>query len=605
MSEQSPQVKAGFGNAAMRMLHYIELASNTLLAAWYVPLPLRAGGPRRGIMNHLQPCEHCARNIILSSNSGTGDQLLRQSPQMSGFLLTAIIMSEETVKYDAIVIGSGAAGGMAAKCLTDGGATVLVLEAGPELPATRWRDQKPSPQAFAAQKRRQPIQSQSLSYNNHNCHLFIDDIENPYSVAADENFTWIRSRLAGGRTLLWSRFALRMSADEFTSARQDGFGACWPITYDEIAPYYDRAETLLGVYGTRESLSALPDGSFLSVPTPSFLTELRRRIESRFPQRHLIPAREVAEDTGLTDSNPPSYSSIGSTLKHCNGAKLTFRSNSVVARIELDHADHASGVQFIDRETGHWRAATARAILCCASTIETVRLLLASATREFTAGLANTSGTLGHFLMDHFGGCRLVATGKLTEQPTAARARGYIPRFCNMGRERESFLRGYGLQTDFEVDHHGNVILSLGVFGEVLPYRDNFIELDAQKKDFCGLAVPKIHFRYRDNEHRMARHAQTTARELVEAMGLAPVVVHDTLLSPGTRAHEIGGARMGSCPENSVLNRWNQCWDVSNLFITDGSCFPSAGYKGPTLTIMALTARTCDHILGRLRTGQL
>jgi choline dehydrogenase-like flavoprotein len=514
-------------------------------------------------------------------------------------------MSAATVKYDAIVIGSGAAGGMAAKCLTDGGASVLVLEAGPEWPATRWREQKLTPQAFAAQKRRQPIQSQSLSYNNRNCHLFIDDIENPYSVGANDNFIWIRSRLAGGRTLLWSRFALRMSAEEFTNTEQDGFGASWPITYEEIAPYYDRAETLLGVYGTRENLPALPDGSFLSAPTPSFLTELRRRIESRFPERHLIRAREVAEDTGITDSNPPSHSSIGSTLMRCDSAKLSFRSNSVVARVELDRADHASGVLFIDRETGQWRNATARAILCCASTIETVRLLLASATREFTAGLANTSGTLGHYLMDHFAGCRLIARGKLAEQPAASRARGYIPRFCNMGRERENFLRGYGFQTDFEIDRRGSVLLSLGVFGEVLPYYENFIALDAEKQDSCGLAVPKIHFRYRDNEHLMALHSQTSARELVEAMGLAPIVIHDTLLPPGTRAHELGGARMGSNPENSVLNRWNQCWDVSNLFITDGSCFPSAGYQGPTLTIMALTARTCDHILSRLRSGQL
>lgn len=514
-------------------------------------------------------------------------------------------MYQKTVKYDAIVIGSGAAGGMAAKCLTDGGASVLVLEAGPELPATRWRDHKLSPEAFAAQKRRQPIQSQSLSYNNRNCHLFVDDSENPYSVGADGNFTWIRSRLAGGRTLLWSRFALRMSADEFTSANQDGFGACWPITYEELAPYYDRAETLLGVYGTPENLPALPDGSFLPAPTHSFLTGLRLRIESQFPQRHLIPAREVAEDTGGAESTPPSHSSIGSTLIRCNSAKLTFRSNSVVARIELDHPNHASGVLFIDRETGRWHEATARAILCCASTIETVRLLLASATREFPAGLANSSGTLGHYLMDHFGGCRLVATGKLRQQHSAARARGYIPRFCNMGRERESFLRGYGVQTDFAVDHHGITLLSLGVFGEVLPYYDNFIELDTQKSDSCGLAVPKIHFRYRDNEQLMALHAQTTARELVDAMGLLPVVVHDALLAPGTRAHELGGARMGSSPETSVLNRWNQSWDVSNLFVTDGSCFPSAGYQGPTLTIMALTARTCDHILGRLGRGQL
>jgi len=494
---------------------------------------------------------------------------------------------------------------MAAKCLTDGGASVLMLEAGPELPKPPWDGQKLSPQAFAAQKQRQPIQSQSLSYNHRNCHLFVDDIDNPYSVGADGNFNWIRSRLAGGRTLLWSRFALRMSAGEFTSAQQNAFGDCWPITYEEIAPYYDRAESLLGVHGTRENLPALPDGSFLFTRTPPYLAELRRRVQLRFPERHLIPAREVAEKVEGTDSNFPSYSSLGSTLGRCNRTKLTCRSNAVVARIELDRSDHASGVQFIDRESGHWHRASAKAILCCASTIETVRLLLASATREFPTGLANSSGMLGHFLMDHFGGCRLVATGKLKQHHIAGRARGYIPRFCNMGPKRENFLGGYGFQTDFEIDHDGNMILNLGAFGEVLPYHDNFIELDAQTSDSCGLAVPKIHFRYHDNENLMSRHAQTTARELVDAMGLVPVVVHDALLPAGTRAHELGGARMGSNPENSVLNRWNRTWDINNLYVTDGSCFPSAGYQGPTLTIMALTARTCDHILARLRAGQL
>lgn len=514
-------------------------------------------------------------------------------------------MNSEATEYDAIVIGSGAAGGVAAKCLTDGGASVLVLEAGPELPAVAGRELALSPQAFAAQKDRQPIQSQSLAYNNRNCHLFIDDIENPYSVGADTNFTWIRSRQAGGRTVLWSRFALRMSADEFTSPRQDGFAMCWPIAYEELAPYYDRVENWIGVYGTRENLPSLPDGSFLLAHTPAFLTKLRSRIESRFPGRHLVLAREVAEHTGMGASHPPSYSSIGSTFIRCNRAKLTFRPNSVVARIELDRPSHARGVLFIERETGRWHEASARAIISCASTIETVRLLLASSTQEYPVGLANSSGTLGHFLMDHFGGSRIVATGKLNAPQTAARARAYIPRFCNIGEERENFLGGYGIQADFDVDQRGSIIMTLGVFGEVLPYYDNFIELDALTKDSNGLAVPKIHFRYRDNERQMALHAQTAARDLVEAMGLNPVIVHDSMLPPGTRAHELGGARMGSSPEISVLNRWNQCWDVENLYITDGSCFPSAGCKGPTLTIMALTARTCDHILSRLRAGHL
>jgi choline dehydrogenase-like flavoprotein len=514
-------------------------------------------------------------------------------------------MDWKTVRYDAIVVGSGAAGGMAAKSLTDGGASVLVLEAGPELPSTAWREQRRSPQAFEAKKARQRIQSRSLSYNHRNCHLFVDDIDNPYSTDPESEFAWIRSRQAGGRTLLWNRFALRMSDEEFTGAIRDGMGVPWPITYEDLAPYYDQVETLLGVRGTAECLTSLPDGCFLSCEVPTYLTEFRERIERRFPDRHLIPAREVAEDAGTADSQPPSHSSIGSTLLGCNPAKLTFRSNSMVARLELDRPHHAKGVTFVDRETMHWQEASARVIVLCGSTIESVRILLASLNREASTRLASASGLLGHFLMDHFGGSRLIATGRLKDRQSASRARAYIPRFCNVDGNREEFCCGYGIQADFEVDRYGGIILTMGVFGEVLPYHDNFIELDPVTKDACGLAVPKIHFQYRDNEYQMARHAQSTTKEIVEAMGLQPIVVHDELLAPGIRAHELGGARMGTTPENSVLNKWNQCWDVDNVFVTDGACFPSAGYKGPTLTIMALTARSCDHILRRLRAGHL
>ena len=514
-------------------------------------------------------------------------------------------MDWKKIRYDAIVVGSGAAGGMAARSLTEGGASVLVLEAGPELPSTGWREQRRSPQAFEAKKARQRVQSRSLSYNDRNCHLFIDDIDNPYSTGSESEFAWIRSRQAGGRTLLWNRFALRMSNEEFTSADRDDRGASWPITYEDLAPYYDHVETLLGVRGTAECLTSIPDGCFLSCETPAYLTEFRDRIERRFPDRHLVPAREATEDTGTAHSQPPSHSSIGSTLVGCNPAKLTFRSNSMVARLELDRPRHAKGVTFVDRETMQWHEASARVIVLCASTIESVRILLASLSRAVSTKLASSSGLVGHYLMDHFGGSRLIATGRLKDCPSASRARAYIPSFCNVDGKREEFCCGYGIQADFEVDPYGSIILTMGVFGEVLPYHDNFIELDPVTKDACGLAVPRIHFQYRDNEYRMARHAQRTTKEIVEAMGLKPVVVHDELLAPGIRAHELGGARMGTTSENSVLNKWNQCWDIDNVFVTDGACFPSAGYKGPTLTIMALTARSCDHILRRLRAGHL
>jgi choline dehydrogenase-like flavoprotein len=207
--------------------------------------------------------------------------------------------------------------------------------------------------------------------------------------------------------------------------------------------------------------------------------------------------------------------------------------------------------------------------------------------------------------MDHFGGPRLVALGKVTGIEPGQHERGYIPRFCNLVGRTERFKQGYGIQADFEAQSHDHVILTMGVFGEVLPYFDNSVELNRTVTDSCGIAVPKIRFCYRANEHQMALHAQSALREIADAIGFRPMMVRDELLTPGTRAHELGGARMGSRPQTSVLNCFNQCWDVRNLFVTDGACFPRAGYKGPTLTMMALTARACDNILSLLRSGAL
>lgn len=514
-------------------------------------------------------------------------------------------MEWRTVRYDAIVVGSGAAGGMAAKCLTDGGASVLLLEAGPAMPAEVCRERERLPKEFAAMRVRQPVQSRSLLYNRRNCHLYVDDLDNPYSTDAATEFNWIRSRQAGGRTLIWSRYALRMSDEDFASPNRDGIGIPWPITYRDLTAYYDKAEALMDVCGTSEGLPSLPDGCFLPRRVPSYFHTVREQIEQRFPERHLIPSKEVTEDTKPTKSKPPSHASLGSTIFTCDRRKLTFRTNCVVARVELDRPNHARGVVFVDRETTKWCEVLGRVIVLCASTIESTRILLASLSREFPTGLGNSSGALGHYLMDHFGGSRLVAIGRLKDAEPKSRARAYLPRFCNSEYQSEDFVRGYGIQGEFEVADGGAASFTMGVFGEVLPYFENSVELDRSVKDVCGFPVPRIHFQYRENEHRMALHAQTAAREVVHAMGFRPLVIDDEMLAPGTRSHELGTARMGTSPKNSVLNSFNQCWDVDNLFVTDGSCFPSAGYKGPTLTIMALTARTCDYILSLFRCGAL
>ena len=515
-------------------------------------------------------------------------------------------MDWRSVRYDAIVVGSGAAGGMAAKCLTDGGASVLVLEAGPLLPPESCGPRDRSREEFLARRARQPIQSQSLWYDRRSCHLYVDDLDHPYATEPGTAFNWIRSRHAGGRTLVWSRFALRLADEELLSGHADGASPPWPIAYRDLAPYYDRVERLLGVTGTAESLPALPDGCFVSRPVPNHLGELRRRLARRFPERHLVPSREVTGDAtaAAPGSGPPASSSLGSTLRHADPRRLTFRTDCVVARITLDRPDHARGVIFVDRQRGQQHEVSGRVVVLCSSTIESTRLLLLSRTPEHPGGLGNSSGVLGRYLMDHFGGPRLVAIGRLDGVDAPSTERVYLPRVAGPHGRRDGFIRGYGIQGELQVWPGGTATLSLGVFGEVLPYVENSVAVDETMRDVDGLPVARIRFGYRDNEHRMGRHAAAAVRELVDAVGFRPLVVHEEILPPGTRAHELGSARMGASPVDSVLNPFNQCWEVENLFVTDGACFPSAGYKGPTLTIMALTARACDRVLDGLRRGR-
>ncbi len=396
-----------------------------------------------------------------------------------------------------------------------------------------------------------------------------------------------------------------MADEDLKSAEEDGVGEPWPIRYQDLAPYYDKVELMIGVQGTQEGLPSLPDGQFLPRQVPGFLQELRERVAQRWPERHLLPSREAVGDADGPASDLPSNSGGRFSPLQCDRQKLTLRSNCVAARIVLDNPGRARGVVFIDRLSGEWQEVSARVIILCASTIESVRLLLASKTHEHPNGLGNSSGVLGHYLLDHFGGTRMVALGKLKGVESPATERVYLPRFCNRRQQGEDFIRGYGMQGEVEVRPGGIAMLSLGVFGEVLPYFENSVQLDEHTKDAVGLPVPRICFSYRDNEHRMARHAALAVREIVDSLGFRPSIVQDHLLVPGTRAHELGGARMGASRGTSVLNEFNQCWDVANLFVTDGSCFPSASYKGPTLTLMALTCRACEHILRELHALRL
>jgi len=297
-------------------------------------------------------------------------------------------MDWKQVKYDAIVVGSGATGGTAARWLTQGGANVLLLEAGPRLPAESCGPTEKSLEEFNALKIRQPVQSQNLLYDRKNCHLFVDDLSNPYTTESGTTFNWIRSRQAGGRTLVWSRIALRMSEQDLSpAATEERPETGWPVQYRDLAPYYDQIETLAGITGTVESIPSLPDGRFLPRRISPYLGVLRENLINRFPHRYLLPSREVVDHQGGRAA-PPSSSSLGSMLLHAAHERLTFRTNCVVARIELDRPDHAKRVVFVDRSDQRWYDVTGRVIVLCASALESTRILLASV--QLFAGFFHT-----------------------------------------------------------------------------------------------------------------------------------------------------------------------------------------------------------------------
>ncbi len=560
--------------------------------------------------------------------------------------------------YDAIVIGSGATGGWAAKELTEKGMTVLLLEAGRTLDPTRdfhehtWPYELPYRHVVNQQwlfRERQPIQSKCYACNEYSHHFFVDDIENPYTTPEDKPFDWIRCRILGGRTNVWGRQAYRLSDYELKAARRDGYGEDWPISYADLEPYYDKVEAFIGVSGSLEGLTQLPDGKFLP---PMKMTcaelQLKRAVERQWKDRRVIIGRAAILTAPLHGRAPCHYcghcdrgcstwsyfSSPGSTLPAAlKTRRLTIRTNAVVSHILVDTTTaKAKGVAFIDRLTGKAGEVFGRVIVLCASTIESTRILLNSATRQHPAGLGNSSGVLGCYLMDHIYGISIsgVVRGleKFSSDGDDGRANGiYIPKFRNITERHPRFLRGYGIQAaaqrgmippmiksipgfglplkEMIREAKGLVPFWMSAFGEMLPRRENRVTLNRDKKDAWGIPVAHIECAHSDNEREMARDMLESLKEMAVAAGFEIVRENSRPAPPGLAIHEVGTARMGDDPKTSVLNRWNQCWDVKNLFVTDGSCFVTSGCQNPTLTMMALTVRACDYLVEEYRRGNL
>ena len=554
--------------------------------------------------------------------------------------------------YDAIVVGTGVSGGWAAKELCEKGLKTLVLDRGrmvehikdyPTMNDDHW-DYPAGDIKTRKIRERQPKQNRTGQVREHSKHFFVDDIDNPYNEK--KPFNWLRGYHVGGRSLTWGRQVYRLGDIDFEANAKDGIGVDWPIRYKDIAPWYDYVEEYIGISGEKMNLPQLPDGKFLK-PMEMYCVEkdLRKSLEENYDDRVLTIGRvaHITEGTkpGLGRVNcqfrnrcrrgcpyGAYFSSNSSTLPAAaETGNMTLRPNSIVYEVMYDKdKKRASGVKIIDSETNETFEFTAKIIFLCASAIASASILMQSKSDRFPNGMGNQSGELGHNIMDHHlgVGARGISDKHKDKYYIGGRPNGhYLPRFRNLGGKTnmKDFIRGYGYQgggsrgawkeyskeiaygVDFKksILKPGNWGISLGGFGEILPYHDNKMTLDYNKKNKWGLPTLTFDATIRQNEINMRKDIRKQAVEMLENAGFKDIKSHNNEYIMGHGIHEMGTARMGRDPKTSVLNRNNQLHEVPNVYVTDGAAMTSAGCTNPSITYMALTARAANHAVEELK----
>ena len=563
--------------------------------------------------------------------------------------------------FDAIVVGSGMSGGWSAKELCERGLKVLVLERGPEIKPERdyvdqlppWQEKNLDRISQEEIKERYFKQYPGVSYavKESNKHFWVRDDEHPYETVEGTKYDWLRGYHTGGRSITWSRQSYRMGPQDFTANKNEGVAIDWPVRYDEIKPWYDYVEEFAGIAGNRDGLEQLPDGVY----QPGFeLTDaenfFKSKVESKFPGRNIIQAR-IAHLTSATDeqrslgrSNCQSrnrchfgcsfkayFSSLNATLPAAERTgNMTIVHNAAVQSLEYDATtNRISGVRIIDIETNENRTYTSAVVFLNASAIASAMILMQSKSATFPNGLANSSDQVGRNLMDHISGAGAngIINGFENKKVFGRRPSGgiYIPRYANITEQNKPFTRGFGYQggaspignaggqiagigRDFKESHKspGPWRISIGAFGEQLPNPNNRVTLHPNKTDKWGNPQALFDVSYGENEHTMLEEARKDAVAMLEAAGCSDINSNPVNLTvPGNRIHEMGSARMGDDPSNSVLNRWCQAHDVPNLFVTDGSFMTSAACQNPSISYMAFTARACDHAVNLMEENSL
>lgn len=553
--------------------------------------------------------------------------------------------------FDVIVVGSGASGGWAAKRLSEAGLKVAMVDCGRPQSDKNFTEHEPAfnlkyrNRAPEIIRKTRPIQKDCYACMEYNYDWFANDLDEPYTTADKMPFSWQgRLRVTGGRTNVWGRQSYRLSDLDFKAASHDGYGTDWPLSYEDLAPFYDIVEEYVGITGINEGVYELPDGKF---HPPMGLTcaetLLRNKVKEKLGRTVTlgrsanitkpINGRAACHYCGPCERGCVTHSYFNSAFTTVADAvatgKCTHIPNAMVYKVLMDSdKNRATGILYIDRNTHQPKEVHARAVVLCAQALESVRILFNSANTQYPAGLANSSGVLGHYLMDHITGGG--AGGQLEGLPGKPSMSGpdrpdgiYVIRFRNAhdGPKSTKFLRGYGFQGGGGVSFNWGApgfgaaykkamqdpvtYIGLGGFGECLARWDNYVEINPNKVDAFGIPVLNIHMTYGDNEMAMVKDMGESAGEMLEAAGAKNVQTEAHPGGPGWAIHEVGIARMGDDPRKSVLNQFQQTHDVKNLFVMDGSGFTSTACQNPTLTIMALCVRSCDYLMQEMKKGNV
>jgi choline dehydrogenase-like flavoprotein len=560
----------------------------------------------------------------------------------------------ETNSFDAIVVGTGMSGGWAAKELTEKGLKTLVLDRGrmvrhPEYPtATKDPWDLPHGNRITQEtRRRKPIWSRTNYPTPANEHWFVEDAEHPY--VEEQPFDWLRGWHVGGRSLMWARQSYRLSPMDFESNAREGVAIPWPVSYAEIAPWYDYAETFAGISGSVEKLPQLPDGKFLPPMELNCVEkDFQGKVAAKLDRRIIIgrtanltaplahkesPQRGTCQFRNMCIRGCPFggyFSSVSATLPSAERTgNMTLLPNKIVYELIYDNdKGRATGVRVLDSETGAQTDYFAKVIFLCASALGSAYIMMNSVSTRFPNGFGNDSGELGHNIMDHNkpGGANASVEGYLDVAYTGRRPNGfYIPRYRNVGKDKRDYLRGFGYQGRASRSGFGRFnnsplmgaelkkafaeagpwTMSMTGFAEILPYHENHARLDLGKKDKYGLPQLVLNAVVRDNERRMEVDMRNDAAEMLEAAGYKDIRINSDSYHVGNSIHEMGTARMGADPKKSVLNKYNQVHACKNVYVTDGSFMVSSGCQNPSLSYMAFTARAANHAVDELKKGNL